>query len=321
MKHLAASLLLLITNLLQAQTSGNEIAQKKDTSATQKDTVKYWRWSATPAVNLNQAYFSDSWIGGGTNSIAIAGNFDGFAEYNKKRWTWSNTLALRYGIIRNKGQEWRKNLDVIDVATKVDYKFSRSWRAFFSANHLNQFAPGYRYLGVFDSSGREQKTRLSSFCAPCYISENLGVEFRPWSPQENKPISWFYANLGLLAMRQTLVIDTTLYRTVPENYGVAIGRTLRNQLGFSFEFGINRELAKNVNILFRYRLFNDYRSFHPRDIIHRADLTFSAFVLKFLKVTLTGIMMYDIAMDKRVQWNQALALGIGYRFANFKDKK
>lgn len=286
-----------------------------------KDSVKHWRWSAIPSINLNQAYFSDSWTGGGINSIAIAGNLDGFAEYIKNRWTWTSTLALRYGIIRNKGQEWRKNLDIIDLATKMDYKFARSWRAFFSFNHLNQFAPGYRFLGVFDSSGREQKTRISSICAPCYFMENLGIEFRPWSQKDNQPIKWFYANLGLLAMRQTLVIDTTLHQTVPENYGVKVGEILRNQLGFSLEFGFNKDLAKNVNLLFRYRFFNDHRSFKPQDVIHRADLTFSAFLLKFLRVTLTGIMMYDIAMEKRVQWNQALALGIGYRFANFKDKR
>lgn len=286
-----------------------------------KDTVKRWRWSAIPSININQAYFSDSWTGGGINSIALAGNFDGFAEYTKNKWTWTSTAALRYGIIRNKGQEWRKNLDVIDLATKVDYKFSRSWRAFFNVTHLNQFAPGYRFLGVFDSTGREQKVRISSFCAPCYLNENLGIEFRPWDKEKNQPVKWFYANLGLLALRQTFVIDTTLYKTVAVNYGVTLGRKMRNQLGFSLEFGINRDLAKNVNFLFRYRLFNDYRSFKPVDMIHRADLTFSAFVLKFLKVTLTGIMMYDVVMDKRVQWNQGLAIGIGYRFANFEEKK
>ncbi|MCS6980639.1 MAG: DUF3078 domain-containing protein [Flavobacteriales bacterium] len=286
-----------------------------------KDTIRHWRWSAIPSVNINQAFFSDSWTGGGISSIALAGNFDGFAEYTKNQWTWGSTAAIRYGLIRNKGQEWRKNLDVIDLATKLDYKFSKSWRAFINVTHLNQFAPGYRFLGVFDSLGREQKIRISSFCAPCYLNENIGIEFRPWDKEKSQPVKWFYANLGFLALRQTFVIDNALFNTVAANYGVSQGRKMRNQLGFSLEFGINRDLAKHVNLLFRYRLFNDYRSFKPADMIHRADLTFSAFVLKFLKVTLTGVMMYDIAMDKRVQWNQGLAIGIGYRFANFEEKK
>ena len=285
------------------------------------DTIKYWKWAFTPAINFNQSYFSDSWTGGGINSIALLGNAAGLVEYSRGRWTWNNSMNLMYGIVKNKGQEWRKNQDLIDVATKLDYKFARSWRLFFAANHLNQFAPGYRFLGVFDSTGREQKTKISSFCAPCYIAENLGIEFRPWSKKENKSVNWFYVNLGILALRQTVVSDSTLYKTVPENYGVEIGKVLRNQIGFSIETSLNKEVAKNVQLIFRYRIFNDYRSFMPKDVIHRADFIFSAFLLKFLRVSLTAIMMYDIAMEKRVQWSQALTLGIGYRFANFHINK
>jgi hypothetical protein len=51
------------------------------------------------------------------------------------------------------------------------------------------------------------------------------------------------------------------------------------------------------------------------------DLVITATVIKYIKVSLSGIMIYDINMDKRVQWNQSLALGLAYRVANFKDEK
>lgn len=302
------SLLLILLVLLVSVSS---FGQKTDSLKANK--LKHWKLGIEGGINFNQAYFSDSWKGGGVNSIAIGSYIFGVAEYNKGKWTWGNNLKLLFGLQKNKGQEWRKNIDLIDFTSKVEYRFAKSWRFFGQGNFISQFAPGYRYRGVFDTTGRELKDRISSFLAPAFITESFGVEY--------KPVDWFYINVGALSLRQTIVKDTSLYRTTSNNYGVDTGKVFRNQIGFSFETALDKNIGKTLNIKYKYRAFKDFTTRSADQMIHRMDLIITATVIKYIKVSLSGIMIYDVNMDKRVQWNQSLALGLAYRLANFKDEK
>jgi hypothetical protein len=286
---------------------------KSQVAETIIDSARHWKLGLEGGIALNQAYFSDSWKGGGINSIAISGYLYGLASYEKGRWTWNNNLKLLYGLQKNKSQDWRKNLDMIDYTTKAKIRIHKHWHAFGSGNLISQFTNGYEYTGVFDPDGREISNKISGLFSPAYIQESFGIEY--------KPADWFYMNVGALALRQTVVMDTSLYNYVPSNYGVEIGKRLRNQLGVSFELSVDKTIAKNLNIKYKYRAFTDFNAKNFDDIVHRMDLVITATVVKYLKVSLTGIMLYDNRMDSRVQWNQGLALGVGYRIANFKDKK
>lgn len=283
-----------------------------------KDTTsawyRYWKYTLDAGLNVNQAAFSDSWKGGGVNSIAAGAYLFGSLDYSKNKISWSNSLKSQYGIVltfnRNANNKQignlRKSLDYIDFTSKVDYKFAKMWRVFGQATFLTQFDKGYEYRGV-DSSGRDIKAKVSNGLAPGYLTESVGIEF--------KPVSWFYVNVGLLALRQTFVTDTSLYHEVPANYGVPIGKRVNNQFGFSIEAALDKDVHKNVNIKFKYRAFKDYTDYNSLSgqMVHRIDFLLSAKITKYIVTSLSAVALYDATQDKRVQWSQGLSLGIAYK--------
>lgn len=291
-----------------------------------KDTTsawyQHWKYTLDAGINANQAAFSDSWKGGGVNSVAASAYLFGSLDYNKNKISWSNSLKTQYGVVltfnRNMNNKqvgnMRKSMDYIDFTSKFDYKFAKMWRAFGQVNFLSQFDKGYDYRGV-DSNGRDIRAKVSNGLAPGYLTESIGIEF--------KPVTWFYINVGLLSLRQTFVSDTTLYHEVPANYGVPIGKRFRNQVGFSIETALDKDVHKNVNIKFKYRAFKDYTDYASLSgqMVHRIDFVLSAKITKYIVTSLTAVALYDATQDKRVQWSQGLALGIAYKIYGNRFKK
>lgn len=304
---IAAATAIVANGTLLAQ----DLVPVKDTTS---NWAKYWKYNLDAGINVNQAAFSDSWKGGGVNSVAVGAYLFGDLSYQKNKITWVNTLKLQYGSVltfnRNANNKQvgniRKSQDIIDFTSKVDYKFAKMWRLFGQVNFLSQFDGGYEYTGV-DGSGRDIRRRVSGPLAPGYLFESVGIEF--------KPVTWFYVNVGLLSLRQTFVLDTALYNTVPANYGVTIGRKVNNQFGFSIEAALDKDLHKNINLKYKYRGFKDYTDYGTLsgEMVHRMDLILSAKITKYIVTSLTATALYDATQDKRVQWSQGLALGIAYK--------
>ena len=299
--------------------TAQDLVPVKDTTS---NWAKYWKYNLDAGINVNQAAFSDSWKGGGVNSVAAGAYVFGDLIYNKNKITWANTLKLQYGAVltfnRNINNKQvgniRKSQDIIDFSSKVDYQFAKMWRVFGQVNFLSQFDGGYDYTAV-DEAGRDIKARISGPLSPGYLTESAGIEF--------KPVSWFYVNVGLISLRQTFVLDTTLYHQVPNNYGVTVGRKFNNQVGFSVEAALDKDLHKNINLKFKYRGFKDYTEYTTLsgEMVHRMDLIFSAKITKYIVTSLTATALYDATQDKRVQWSQGLALGIAYKIYGNKFTK
>jgi hypothetical protein len=210
----------------------------------------------------------------------------------------------------------RKNADRIFFETKYSYKFSSQWALFASANFMSQFDAGFTYFRLKDSTGtefgEEQSRRISDFMAPAYLTEALGLEY--------KPVSYFSAQLGVGALRQTFVLDETLY-TTPGNdstiqYGVKRGENIRNQAVFQFVANFDKEIMKNVTLKARYLALADYEKLNNQGIVQRLDASLVAKVNKYINVNLTTVLLYDFDQDKDWQYSQVLALGILYTIKN-----
>lgn len=299
--------------------SAQDLVPVKDTTS---NWARYWKYNFDAGLNVNQAAFSDSWKGGGVNSVAAGAHLFGDLTYSKNKITWGNVLKMQYGVVltfnRNTNNKQvgnlRKSQDIIDFSSKVDYKFAKMWRVFGQVNFLSQFDAGYEYTGV-DDVGRDIRAKISGPMSPGYLTESVGIEF--------KPVPWFYVNVGLLSLRQTFVLDTTLHNQVPANYGVVVGEKFRNQVGFSIETALDKDLHKNINLKFKYRAFKDYADYSTLsgEMVHRMDLIFSAKITKYIVTNLTVTSLYDATQDKRVQWSQGLALGIAYKIYGNKFEK
>jgi hypothetical protein len=267
----------------------------------QKDT-SYWKKALQTGINLNQASFSDNWKGGGNNSIAIGLFFNGKVDYLKDRVSFNSDLQLQYGIIKNAGQSQRKNIDRIFFDSKLGYNFAKNCNFYLSLNYLSQFDIGYIYTK--DSVGNEIKTTISKFMSPGYLTEAIGIEWKP------KP--YFWLRMGAGTIRQTFVLDTALHNADAKNYGVPIGKKMRNELAFQLIASFDKDIVKNLNLKLRYSAFAGYEDLKAID--NRIDLTLTAKINKYINVNLSGIGLYDQDQDYKFQYSEAIAIGFLYTF-------
>ena len=279
------------------------------TAATRLDSVKiipkdttYWKHDAQLSVNANQGSFSRNWQGGGVNSIALGVSLNAGFEYMNKRFNWTGQAQLQYGIVKNAGQESRKSVDRIFLDTKAGYRLNTVWLAFGDVNLLSQFASGYQYTAL--TGGGERITLISNFFAPAYLTESIGLEY--------KPTTYFNIQFGAGTIRQTFVTDDNITAGSPKRYGVPVGRRVRNEAAFQVVTNYDRDIAKNIHLRARYLVFATYQNLGTVD--HRLDFTLTAKINKFVNTTLTGIVLYDKDQATSVQYSQSLALGFLYAF-------
>jgi hypothetical protein len=263
-------------------------------------------------ANLNQGSFSSNWSGGGVNSVALGVFFNTLREVKKGKNSWRNDFQSQYGIVRNKGQESRKNVDRIYFDSKYNRELDAKWSLFGNVNFLSQFAPGYDYKP--DSSGNIVRRKQSGFFAPAYLTEAIGIEY--------KPVPYFFVDFSPAALRQTFVADTTLYVNTPEkkNYGVEIGRRWRNEVGIvQLVANFDKNIAKDINLKFRYLLYTSYsknENINRRELNadHRLDAMITAKIVKYFNVNLGAIVVFDKDQSNDVQFAQGLSVGFLYSF-------
>ena len=263
-------------------------------------------------ANLNQGSFSSNWTGGGVNSVALGLFFNALKEKKKGKNSWRNDLQTQYGVVRNKGQQSRKNVDRIFFDSKYNRELTEKWSLFGNINFLSQFAPGYRYSANPDSARFKEK--ISGFFAPAYLTEAIGIEY--------KPVPYFFIDLAPAALRQTFVTNESIRIALPSNYGVALNKKVRSEVGIiQLVANFDKDIAKDINLKFRYLLFTS-RSDNPRtpdkdpqfNFDHRLDAQITAKIAKYFNVNLGAIVIYDKDQASRVQFAQGLSVGFLYSF-------
>lgn len=264
--------------------------------------VNYWRNWVSFGININQAAFSDNWSGGGVNSIAVGTLFNYKTDYTKDYKNYVSELILQYGKLKNRDQMQRKTNDRIFWDNKIGLKLSKNWNFFGSLNFESQFDAGYSFSKT--KTGEEVRTLISKFMSPGYLTESLGFEYKPGKS--------FSLRIGTGTARQTFVLDTSLYRTNAKNFGVPVGRRMRNELAFQLVSNFEKEVFENINLKARYNMFANYEKLNNMD--SRLDVTVTAKVNRLVNVTVTGVGIYDDDQSDKIQASQALALGLVYKF-------
>lgn len=278
----------------------------QETEEVKKDTT-YWLKEIGGGLNINQASFSGNWTGGGVNSMAFSTYLIGRANYAKADWSWDNTMDLMYGVVKNKGEDGRKSNDRIYLDSKVGHKISEHWNLYFAVNFLSQFAPGYDFT-------TEPKTLISKWANPAFLTTGIGFEY--------KPNNEFSLRLSPFSPRFTFVTDKNLYLNVPKNYGVEIGKTVRQEwLAFNALAEWKKQLSERLNLLMRYQMYANYEGLSFKTIDHRLDLGFVAKISEIIDVSLTTLTIYDFDQDEKVQFSQGLAIGLAFKRGNFPEKK
>jgi Protein of unknown function (DUF3078) len=278
------------------------------------DTLSNWKKKTSFGLNFNQASFSSNWKGGGVNSIGFNGLFNHKANFAKGKDKWDNEIDLQYGFVNNDGQGMRKTLDRIYLDTKYGRDLTTKWSMFSSLNFLSQFAPGYKYTK--DANGVEVEDIISDVFAPAFITAALGFEY--------KPVDYFKVRISPVAPRLTIVQDPTRFTqsVAPAPYGVDSTKTTRFEwFAFQLTADFNKDIAKNINLKWRYMLFANYETLEAEKIDHRLDLLLTAKVNRFFNVNLGGVLIYDFDQDDEVQLSQLFNFGFSYSIQNYAEKK
>ncbi|MEO5910041.1 MAG: DUF3078 domain-containing protein [Pelobium sp.] len=263
--------------------------------------VNYWKTNLIFGINLNQAAFSDNWSSGGVNSIALGSLLSYKAEYDKSGKNFTSVVELKYGKLKNKGQLERKTNDRIFFDNKGAIALSKNWSFFGSVSFESQFDLGYTYGK--DAQGLETRKVISKFMAPGYLTESVGFEYQPKK--------YFSLRLGTGTARQTFLLDTTLYKNNPKNFGVDIGKKFRNELAFQAVANFDKDIIENLNLKSRYLLFAAYEKLTGID--QRLDVTLTAKVNKLINVTVGATALYDDDFSGDIQYSQSLALGVLFK--------
>lgn len=278
------------------------------------DSTSNWKKTFRTGLNINQASFTSNWKAGGVNSFGFNAFLNYTANYKKGKNSWDNQFDFLYGVVNNQGQGARKTLDRIYIETKYGRELNEKWSFTSSLNLISQFAKGYKYETV---NGIEERSLISDFMAPAFITSAWGLEYHP--------VEYFKVRFSPFSPRVTIVSDNNgRFNAVDpvKPYGVEVGNSTRYEwLAFQMQAEFNKDIAKNVNLKWRYVMFANYETIEPKTIDHRLDLNLVAKVNKFVNVSIGGILLYDFDQDSGVQLSQAFSLGVLYSFQNWEEKK
>lgn len=296
------------TNLWAQQTDTLSLKNAKTLADSLK--IGFWKPRNTQfGINFSQASFNN-WQGGGINNWSIGALFNNHAEYYKNKGAFSSDIQFQIGTINNKGQRKAKSIDRLFMEAKYSHKISPKINWFVGANFLSQFASGVVYEN--DGLPTERKRTISSFMAPGYLSEGLGIEY--------KPVSYFVLQLGGATLRQTFVssdkvfTDFTEYNKKDMAYGVKKGKRVLLETGFQFVAAFDKDIVKNVNLKCRYQGFLAYtpkrEAPNKNSMDHNINLIATAKVNKYLNLNFTLLGIYDRDQIDKFQISQGFAAGL-----------
>lgn len=271
------------------------------TDSTQINPQKNWKFDGTFLFHIHESTFTN-WASGGENQLASKLLAKPSLTYDNGKWSWENTLDLRYGQQRNTGNVVKKNEDEMVFTSKVGKRFSEKWKFSSLYTFNSQFTP-------YHENGRIQ----SEFMAPAYTNLSIGFDYVP-----GKNYTIYMTPLN---MRNTWVFNDSL--SARGEYMVKPGSSLRFRFGPSFLITYKGEISKNILLDTKLGYFQDVVD-GLGDPVVNWDALFNMKVNKFISASFSFTLFYDedsktdvkdtegnvIGKDAKIQFKQSLGVGL-----------
>lgn len=345
---LGLALISLSISSVYAQSKDAAAAAVGDAMATKDlkgDLEEGWNKSSSFGANFNATGFNDNWknlnrgVMGNSNMHFIINHNNALLSGKN---IWVNNFEGQIGFLKNgaafeeteKG-EYVRNIDKLFLNSMYGRLISDKMSAFAEGNFISQF------MQVKDNS-KTNRNVASGFLAPGYLTLSTGVEYRP--------TDYFTVKLAPLAQKWTVVSNKNIAYDAESGlaYGVNVGGGKKSvsEFGSQLTLGFNKEVVENINLGFRYNVFqawkvsdNTWKTVYTnigkdapkvKPLDHRLDLLATAKVNKYINVnfSLIGIVDKDmfnhevynksVSGNKGVKNSVQLATGFGIGFlANF----
>lgn len=280
-----------------------------------------WKKGGIIGLNFTQVSLSN-WAAGGQNSISGIALFNYYANYNKGKNIWDNTIDLGYGLTQNGDADPIKSEDKIDLSSKYGRYAFKHWYYSAMLGFKSQFTPGYNYPN--------DSVKISNFMAPAYITVALGMDYKP-----NDNFSLFIAPLTgrIIIVNDKDLADAGAYGVDPAEYNdlgekTKDGDMMRNEFGALLRALYKKDILENVNLQTKLELFSNYID-EPQNVDVNWEVLLSMKVNKYITATLATQLLYDdntiVTIDKnddgiideagpRTQFKEVLGVGFSYKF-------
>ncbi|MBK6640251.1 MAG: DUF3078 domain-containing protein [Bacteroidetes bacterium] len=280
-----------------------------------------WKTGGIIGLNFTQVSLSN-WAAGGQNSISGIALFNYYANYNKGKNIWDNSIDLGYGLTQNGDADPIKSEDKIDLATKYGRYAFKHWYYSALLGFKSQFTPGYNYP--------DDSTKISNFMAPAYITLALGMDYKP---NDNFSVMIAPVTGRIIIVNDEDLADAGAFGVDPAEYNelfekVKDGEKMRTEFGASIRALYKKDIIENVNLQTKLELFSNYLE-DPQNIDVNWEVLISMKVNKYITATLATQLIYDdntiIAVDNnsdgiideagpRTQFKEVLGVGFSYKF-------
>ncbi|MFO7574866.1 MAG: DUF3078 domain-containing protein [Bacteroidales bacterium] len=203
----------------------------------------YWRYTTEISSVLNQALLSN-WVKGGESNIST--NVDITMNLNylntPKKMLWYNQGRLKHGFIASKDKGARRNMDLIELNSKLNHKAFGKFDFSTTAVFKTQLAKGYSYPKDKDP------VLVSRIMSPSNLTLGIGLDYKP-----NRETSF---NVSPLSYKWTYVADTANIPT--SRYSIPEGRKSRHEPGASVVINHKRTVFEKVSLNNKIQLFTNY---------------------------------------------------------------
>lgn len=296
-----------LTGLFLLVTATEVFAQGAPADSTQR-----WKLETDVKLTLNQASYSENWVGGEVGSLSWALNSNSRAERQlRPKLNSTSTLKLAFGQTHNQnpgGTDWVepiKSTDLIDLENVERITLGSFVDPFFSLRFESQFLDGS------DASNKR-------FINPMVFTETIGVARVMFKEKDRE---WVH-RLGF-GFRQRSDRDLRTDAGDPDKKETQT----TNDGGVSFvselKYPIAERLSWNSKLsLFKAVFFSDSDKFEGtpaedywREIDVNFENIFSADVTKYIGVSLYTQLLYDQELDLAGRFKQTLGVGFTYRLA------
>jgi hypothetical protein len=326
MKKLLTYLTLGLYTCTYAQNDASKsiVSESENLKKAKEDSLSNWQKGGIVTISGQQVSLTN-WAAGGQSAISANGLLNLFATYKKGRNTWSSTLDLAYGVIRQgENKNWWKNDDRIQITSK--YGRQAFDHVFYTGllDFKTQFSPGFNYPN--------DSVIISDFLAPGYGLVALGMDYKP---NDNfsllvAPVTGKFTivNNRTLADAGAFGVDKAELFISPAGDTTITkrGRIIREEFGGYLKMQYKDKIMENVDFSTTLELFTNYLENPGNFDVNWTTLT-SMKVNKYISATLSTQLIYDDdikvlrssgsrkgSIGPDVQFKQVLGIGFSYKF-------
>lgn len=237
----------------------------------------YWRYTTEISSVLNQAFLSN-WVKGGESNVST--NVDITMNINylntPKKFLWYNQARLKHGFVASKDKGIRRNMDLIELNSKLNHKAFGKFDFSSTAIFKTQLAKGFSYPKDKDP------VLVSRIMSPSIVTLGIGLDYKP-----NRETSF---NISPLSYKWTYVADTVNVPT--SRYSIPEGRKSRHEPGASVVINHKKRVFDKVSLNNKVQLFTNYID-NPKNIDIDWELIATMSLNWFTDVRLNMHLIYD----------------------------